>query len=225
MIDDGALVRRLGVLTETLHAVFYFAPEATAAYESVGLRGYWRGYFASRCAALGPVGPELATALLGGFAPSMVARALPMVWKLANPEDAVTARTSAATAALRRLVGDDLEPVAAAGAADGRSAGRPAPSHRSPGRALARHHRAAENTGETVTSSPSRPPASPGLSRTCCSARESTRPSSCTAGGPTPSGPLRPNECAAATRGSSTQSPIGWRPRRTPHLPWPSDWS
>jgi len=52
MIDDGALVRRLGVLTETLHAVFYFAPEATAAYESVGLRGYWRGYFASRCAAL-----------------------------------------------------------------------------------------------------------------------------------------------------------------------------
>ncbi len=116
MIDDGALVRRLGVLTETLHAVIYFAPEARAAYESAGLRGYWRGYFASRCAALGSVGPELASALLGGFAPSMVARALPMVWKLANPEDVVTARTSAATAALRRLVGGDLESVVAAGA-------------------------------------------------------------------------------------------------------------
>lgn len=64
--DDLELVRRLGLLTETIHAVIYFAPEARSVYEKLGLRGYWRGYFASRCAAVGPIGPDVATALLGG---------------------------------------------------------------------------------------------------------------------------------------------------------------
>lgn len=34
------LVRRLGQLTETLHAVVYFAPEPSEGYASLGLRGY-----------------------------------------------------------------------------------------------------------------------------------------------------------------------------------------
>ena len=112
---DLAGVRRLGVLVETVHAVVYFAPEPQAAYAALGLRGYWRGYFASRAAPLGAVGPELVTAVFGGFAPAMVARALPEVWSTAAPEQVRRARQEGATAALRRLLGDGHdEPVAAA---------------------------------------------------------------------------------------------------------------
>lgn len=102
-------VRRLGVLVETIHAVVYFAPEPQAEYAALGLRGYWRGYFASRACALGPVGPALLTALLAGFAPGMVARAVPEVWSVAPPETVRQARLSGAVAALRRLVGEEHE--------------------------------------------------------------------------------------------------------------------
>lgn len=104
---DAQRVRRLGVLVESVHAVVYFAAEPQSAYTNLGLRGYWRGYFASRAAPLGAVGPELVTALFGGFAPAMVARALPEVWAVAPPERVQRARLSGVTAALRRLVGPE----------------------------------------------------------------------------------------------------------------------
>lgn len=107
-----ALVRRLGVLTETIHAVVYFAPEAHAAYEQLGLRGFWRGYFASRCAALGPIEADLATAVLAGFAPPMVAKAIPTVWEVATPSEVVEARTRGATEALHRLLPHDTHNAA-----------------------------------------------------------------------------------------------------------------
>lgn len=110
------LVRPLGVLVETLHSVVYFAPEPQAKYAELGLRGYWRGYFASRACALGPVGAELLTALLAGFAPAMVARAVPDVWSVASPEDVRLARLSGAVAALRRLIGDEHQRFVAAAA-------------------------------------------------------------------------------------------------------------
>jgi hypothetical protein len=97
-------VRRLGSLTEALHAVVYFAPEPQGRYAALGLRGYWRGYFASRTAALGRTSPELATAVLGGFAPQMVARALPAVWDLTTPGVVAAARLDGARAALHRLL-------------------------------------------------------------------------------------------------------------------------
>lgn len=109
-------VRRLGVLVETVHAVVYFALEPQTEYAALGLRGYWRGYFASRACALGPVGPELLTALLAGFAPDMVARAVPGVWSVAPPETVRQARLSGAVAALRRLIGDEQENSVAAAA-------------------------------------------------------------------------------------------------------------
>ena len=107
--SELGLVRRLGWLTETVHAVVYFAPEARMAYQQLGLRGFWRGYFAGRCAALGPVGPDLAAAVLGGFAPAMVARSVPEIWHVATPAEVLTARTHAATAALRRLLPENSE--------------------------------------------------------------------------------------------------------------------
>ncbi len=111
---DYTLIRRLGVLVESVHAVVYFAPEPQAAYARLGLRGYWRGYFASRAAPLGPVGPELVTALFGGFAPAMVARALPAVWETAPPQQVQAARHAGAAAALRRVLDGHEDAVAEA---------------------------------------------------------------------------------------------------------------
>ena len=102
-----ASARHLWQLFEPLHAVTYFAPEARAAYESVGLRGYWRGYFAGRAAALGAVPAAPVTALFFSFAPGMVARALPDVWQRASPERALAARLDGAVAALRALLPDE----------------------------------------------------------------------------------------------------------------------
>ena len=80
------VARRMWALFEPVHAVTYFAPEARAAYEEAGLRGFWRGYFAGRAAPLGPVGPGPVYALFYGFARHMVDRALPAVWELADPQ-------------------------------------------------------------------------------------------------------------------------------------------
>ena len=119
--DHLVLIRRLGVLVESIHAVVYFAPEPQAAYAGLGLKGYWRGYFASRAAPLGEAGPELVTALFAGFAPAMVARALPAVWGTASPQQVQAARQDAATAALRRLAHPaHLASVAAAAELTGR---------------------------------------------------------------------------------------------------------
>jgi len=59
----------------------------------------------------------LVTALLGGFAPAMVARALPEVWTVASPQHVQAARLAGATAALHRLLDDDHLPAVAAAAA------------------------------------------------------------------------------------------------------------
>lgn len=111
-------VRRLGALTEALHAVVYFAPEPAERYGALGLRGYWRGYFASRTAAVGRPNAALVTALCGGFAPAFVARAVPDIWSIAVPEDVLRARVEGATVALHRLVGYADVSTAAAATAD-----------------------------------------------------------------------------------------------------------
>jgi hypothetical protein len=97
--------RRLWLLLEPLNAVVYFAPEAKPAYEQVGLRGYWMGYFASRSAAMGPVPPEVVIATFYNFHPDMVRRAIPDAWSLATPEAILAARLEVAGAGLRRLLG------------------------------------------------------------------------------------------------------------------------
>src|SRR5450759_104981 len=117
MADSTGLVRRLSVLVESIHAVVYFAPEPQSAYAELGLRGYWRGYFASRAAPLGAAGPQLVTALFVGFARAMVTRSVPEVWAVASPQQVQAARLFGATAALRRLFNDDHLPTVAAAAA------------------------------------------------------------------------------------------------------------
>ena len=122
--QDGAaaaqLARRMWTLFEPVHAVTYFAPEARAAYAGAGLRGFWRGYFAGRAAPLGAVGPAPVTAAFFSFAAPMVSRALPAIWELVSPAEALRVRSAGAVAALRRLLseGDGAALAAAATAAD-----------------------------------------------------------------------------------------------------------
>jgi hypothetical protein len=100
--------RAMWGLLEPIHVVTYFAPEARAAADALGVRGFWMGYAAQRSAPLGAVGPEIATAAFFGFHPDRLARALPDAWQLTTPEAALAARLAGVDAALRRLWGDDV---------------------------------------------------------------------------------------------------------------------
>jgi hypothetical protein len=82
--------------------VTYFAPEARAALDGLGYRGFWMGYFAARSAPLGMVSPDVVTAIFYNFAPERVAKALPAAWQIAGPEAALRVRQESAVAALRR---------------------------------------------------------------------------------------------------------------------------
>lgn len=102
------LARRFFDRFEPVHAVTYFAPEARAALDGLGYRGFWMGYFAARSAPLGMVPPEVVTAIFYNFSPARVAKALPAAWQIAQPHAALRARQDSATAALRRYgLGND----------------------------------------------------------------------------------------------------------------------
>jgi hypothetical protein len=103
MLHGVEIARMMWTLYEAVHAVTYFAPEARERFTAAGLRGFWRGYFAGRTAPLGPVGAAPVVATYYNFAPAMVARAVPAVWDLATPEQALVARSEGAAAALERL--------------------------------------------------------------------------------------------------------------------------
>src|SRR6266508_4041044 len=98
--DQGRL---MWTLFEPVHDVTYFTPEARAACEAAGLRGFWRGYFAGRAAPFGPIGAAPVIAAFFNFAPGMVARAIPDVWDRAAPPRVLQARLTGAVAALSRL--------------------------------------------------------------------------------------------------------------------------
>jgi hypothetical protein len=94
--------RRLFDRFEPVHALTYFAPEARAAFDAAGFRGFWMGYFAARSAPLGPVPTEVVTAIFYNFSASHVGRALPAAWEFGSPAGALRAREASAVAALRR---------------------------------------------------------------------------------------------------------------------------
>src|SRR5215471_19794631 len=101
--------RRMWTLFEPVHDVTYFASEARAAFEAAGLRGFWRGYFAGRSAPLGRISAAPVTASFYTFAPAMVSRALPAVWDVASPQDALRAREAGAVAALSRMLAGQVD--------------------------------------------------------------------------------------------------------------------
>jgi hypothetical protein len=131
MDRDPRLARRFFDRLEPVHAVTYFAPEARAALDGLGYRGFWMGYFAARSAPFGVVPADVVTATFYNFAPHRVAKALPAAWDIAAPADALRARQQSAVDALRRYgVGadDDVATIADLAAKAARTApldGRP----------------------------------------------------------------------------------------------------
>jgi len=114
--DAAHAARSMWTLFEPVHAVIYFAPQGRTAFEQAGLRGFWRGYFAGRAAPLGPVGAAVVGASFFNFAPGMVARAIPGVWELISPEQALRVRAAGASHALGALLAG--QEAAAEAAAD-----------------------------------------------------------------------------------------------------------
>jgi hypothetical protein len=114
--DTMSAARAMWTMFEPVHDVTYFVPEALSAFTGAGLRGYWRGYFAGRAAPLGRARAAVVTASFYNFAPAFVGRAIPGVWDLITPEEAVAVREAGAAASLRRLL--DGREAEAAKAAD-----------------------------------------------------------------------------------------------------------
>ena len=102
---------------EPIHAVTYFAPEATEALRSTGLRGYWMGYFAARSAPMGAASAPVVAATFYNFAPWLVHRAIPDAWSFAAPETVLHARADGVARALRPLA-SGLAPGAVGRASD-----------------------------------------------------------------------------------------------------------
>ncbi len=102
--DTVSAARAMWTMFEPVHDVTYFAPEALRAFTEAGLRGFWRGYFAGRAAPLGGAQAAVAAASFYNFAPPFVARAIPGVWDLITPPEAIAVREDGAAAALRRLL-------------------------------------------------------------------------------------------------------------------------
>ncbi len=104
----SADARRIWTVAEPFHALTYFAPEASSAFEDAGLRGFWRGYFAGRSAPLGVTSANVVTATFFGFHPDFVARAIPSIWSLVEPQRALEARLIGIDRAVRRLFAADV---------------------------------------------------------------------------------------------------------------------
>ncbi|WP_297730255.1 hypothetical protein [Mycobacterium sp.] len=124
MRREPELARRFFDRFEPVHAVTYFAPEARAALDGLGYRGFWMGYFAARSAPLGKVPREVVTAIFYNFAPERVAKALPAAWEIAGPDAALHVRRESAAAALRRYGIEADENIAVAAELAGRVARR-----------------------------------------------------------------------------------------------------
>jgi hypothetical protein len=102
------LARRFWAAIEPMHSVVYFTPGPLEAARKTGLRGFWMSYFAGRVAPLGPLPASAVEAMTYGFAPGIVARAIPDAWRFASPEAVLEARLGSAQEALREYAGETL---------------------------------------------------------------------------------------------------------------------
>ncbi|MFC3995029.1 hypothetical protein ACFOVU_03830 [Nocardiopsis sediminis] len=101
------LARSVWKATEPLHSHVYFAPQRLDVYAAVGLEPKVMGYFASRSAPLGAVGPEAVAATFYNFNPELIASVIPQAWGVATPDAVVGARTATADLSLRALLGEE----------------------------------------------------------------------------------------------------------------------
>src|SRR4051794_22765525 len=113
-----SIARRMFELVEPIGAIPYSADEPNETMFALGFTNFWDTYFAGRAAPLGRVPAEVVDALFYNFAPGEVARHIPKVWGTTTPEAAIAARRKGCVAALRRILGDDVDSPAFARAAD-----------------------------------------------------------------------------------------------------------
>lgn len=118
MNNDIRLARNLWRVTEPYHQLSYRSPEAEEQYVKLGLDRPELRYFGSRLAALGPIGLNTAVAVLYGFAPTYVAKAIPELWSIADPKDISQARLTGAQHTLRRIIGQGTDTADMRSAAD-----------------------------------------------------------------------------------------------------------
>jgi hypothetical protein len=114
---EPLMARKMWRTLEPYHGMIYFAPEATAAYEALGVMGF-DGYFASRSAPMGAVPAEVVIATFFNFNPETVRSAMAGVWDVTTPPAMLEARLTAVDGMLRRTLGDTLESAEVARAAE-----------------------------------------------------------------------------------------------------------
>ncbi|HSL73152.1 MAG TPA: hypothetical protein VK853_01720 [Ilumatobacteraceae bacterium] len=132
---DAEIARKTWRTLEPVHGAIYFVPEAREEYAGLGIDDRMRGYFASRSAPMGAVGPEVVIATFFNFDPRLVRSCMDGVWSSVSPEEITAARLRAADRMIRRLSpvavdGPEIAEAAelaraAAVAACGRPEGRP----------------------------------------------------------------------------------------------------
>lgn len=106
--DAAVIARKCWRTLEPYHGMIYFVPEAAAEYDAIGVEGR-SGYFGSRSAAMGAVGPLVVHAAFFNFHPMLVHRAMSGLWDRATPEDLLLARHQAVDTALQRMLGDEVD--------------------------------------------------------------------------------------------------------------------
>lgn len=102
--QERATARRAFAHLEVVHVPQYFSPAVAEAHAGLGLELPWGGYTAGRAACMGPVGPEVATAVFYGFAPRLLQQVLPAAWEVTTPERAHAATLEAVSATLAPLL-------------------------------------------------------------------------------------------------------------------------
>ena len=108
---DAEIARKCHRTLEVYHGMIYFAREACAEYEALGLSPdeFFKGYFASRAVAMGAVPGEVVVATFYNFQPDLVMAAVPSCWDVAPPAEWQAARRRGADAALRAMLGDAVD--------------------------------------------------------------------------------------------------------------------
>ena len=114
----SSVARRMFELVEPIGVIPYAADEPNEAMFALGFTDYWDTYFAGRAAPLGRTSAEVVDALFYNFAPGEVARHIPRVWETTTPEAAIAARERGCVKALRRILGDHVDSLIFARAAE-----------------------------------------------------------------------------------------------------------